>query len=41
MTASPDRLLERLSVLRGQVFVLDHMYMSLFSTCAWGWRSGC
>src|SRR5205814_28518 len=22
-------------VLRNQVFVLDHMYMSLFSTCAW------
>jgi ATP-binding cassette subfamily B protein len=28
-------LLDRLSVLRNQVFVLDHMYMSLFSTCAW------
>lgn len=27
--------LDRLSVLRDQVFVLDHMYMSLFSTCAW------
>ena len=27
--------LDRLSVLRNQVFVLDHMYMSLFSTCAW------
>src|SRR3954453_8858740 len=25
--------LDRLSVLRNQVFVLDHMYMSLFSTC--------
>ena len=30
----PDYL-DRLSVLRDQVFVLDHMYMSLFSTCAW------
>src|SRR5438132_4866082 len=27
--------LDRLSVLRHQVFVLDHMYMSVFSTCAW------
>src|SRR4051812_2166927 len=27
--------LDRLSVLRNQVFVLDHIYMSLFSTCAW------
>jgi ATP-binding cassette subfamily B protein len=27
--------LDRLSVLRDQVFVLDHMYMSLFSTCGW------
>jgi ATP-binding cassette, subfamily B, bacterial len=27
--------LDRLSVLRNQVFVLDHMYMSLFSTCGW------
>ena len=27
-------LLDRLSVLRDQVFVLDHMYMSLFSTAA-------
>ena len=25
--------LDRLAVLRNQVFVLDHMYMSLFSTC--------
>ena len=25
--------LDRLAVLRDQVFVLDHMYMSLFSTC--------
>jgi ATP-binding cassette subfamily B protein len=28
----PDYL-DRLSVLRDQVFVLDHMYMSVFSTC--------
>ncbi len=27
--------LDRLSVLRNQVFVLDHMYMSFFSTCGW------
>ena len=28
-------VLDRLAVLRDQVFVLDHMYMSLFSTCGW------
>jgi ATP-binding cassette subfamily B protein len=27
--------LDRLSVLRNQVFVLDHMYMSVFSTVGW------
>jgi ATP-binding cassette subfamily B protein len=27
--------LDRLSVLRNQVFVLDHMFMSLFTTCGW------
>jgi ATP-binding cassette subfamily B protein len=27
--------LDRLSVLRNQVFMLDHMYMSLFTTCSW------
>ena len=27
--------LDRLSVLRHQVFMLDHMYMSLFATCGW------
>lgn len=27
--------LDRLSVLRDQVFVLDHMYMSVLSTCGW------
>jgi ATP-binding cassette subfamily B protein len=27
--------LDRLSVLRNQVFVLDHMYMSVFSTLGW------
>lgn len=27
--------LDRLSVLRHQIFVLDHMYMSVFSTCGW------
>ncbi len=31
---------DRLSMLRGQVFVLDHMYMSLFSTCGWILRLG-
>ena len=30
----PDYL-DRLAMLRNQVFVLDHMYMSLFSTCSW------
>ena len=33
-------VLDRLSVLRNQVFVLDHMYMSLFSTCGWLLRLG-
>jgi ATP-binding cassette subfamily B protein len=33
-------ILDRLSVLRDQVFVLDHMYMSLFSTCGWILRLG-
>jgi ATP-binding cassette subfamily B protein len=27
--------LDLLAMLRDQVFVLDHMYMSLFSTCGW------
>ena len=35
----PDYL-NRLAVLRNQVFVLDHMYMSLFSTCGWILRLG-
>src|SRR5579871_5863696 len=30
----PDYL-DRLAVLREQVFVLDHMYMSVFSTLGW------
>jgi ATP-binding cassette subfamily B protein len=30
----PDYL-DRLSVLRDQIFVLDHMYMSVFSTAGW------
>ncbi len=30
----PDYL-DRLAILRNQVFVLDHMYMSLFTTCGW------
>lgn len=33
-------ILDRLAVLRTQVFVLDHMYMSLFSTCGWIVRLG-
>jgi ATP-binding cassette subfamily B protein len=32
--------LDRLAVLRNQVFVLDHMYMSVFSTCGWILRLG-
>src|SRR5215204_620739 len=30
----PDYL-DRLAMLRNQVFVLDHMYMSVFATCSW------
>jgi ATP-binding cassette subfamily B protein len=32
--------LDRLSVLRNQIFVLDHMYMSVFSTVGWILRLG-
>ncbi|HVE45885.1 MAG TPA: ABC transporter ATP-binding protein [Acidimicrobiales bacterium] len=35
----PDYL-DRLSVLRDHVFVLDHMYMSVFATCGWILRLG-
>jgi ATP-binding cassette, subfamily B, bacterial len=35
----PDYL-DRLSVLRHQIFVLDHMYMSVFATCGWILRLG-
>ena len=35
----PDYL-DRLAMLRNQVFVLDHMYMSLFTTCSWILRLG-
>ncbi len=35
----PDYL-DRLAMLRDQVFVLDHMYMSLFSTLGWILRLG-
>jgi ATP-binding cassette subfamily B protein len=35
----PDYL-DRLAVLREQVFVLDHMYMSVFSTLGWILRLG-
>ena len=31
---------DRLAMLRDQVFVLDHMYMSLFNTCGWILRLG-
>src|SRR5213079_610422 len=33
-------LLDRLAVLRDQVFVLDHMYMSVFTTAGWILRLG-
>jgi ATP-binding cassette subfamily B protein len=36
---SPE-FLDRLSMLRNQVFVLDHMYMSVFSTFGWILRLG-
>src|SRR5579864_8316470 len=32
--------LDRLSMLRNQVFVLDHMYVSMFTTCGWILRLG-
>jgi ATP-binding cassette subfamily B protein len=32
--------LDRLSMLRNHIFVLDHLYMSLFSTCGWVLRLG-
>src|SRR5262249_24523388 len=32
--------LDRLAMLRNQVFVLDHLYMSSFSTCSWILRLG-
>jgi ATP-binding cassette, subfamily B, bacterial len=32
--------LDRLAMLRNQVFVLDHMFMSFFSTCGWLLRLG-
>jgi ATP-binding cassette subfamily B protein len=32
--------LDRLAMLRDQVFVLDHMYMSVFSVCGWMLRLG-
>ena len=35
----PDYL-DRLSVLRNQVFMLDHMYMSVFATAGWILRLG-
>jgi ATP-binding cassette subfamily B protein len=35
----PDYL-DRLSVLRHQIFMLDHMYMSVFSTAGWILRLG-
>ena len=35
----PDYL-DRLAMLRDQVFVLDHMYMSVFAACGWVLRLG-
>jgi ATP-binding cassette subfamily B protein len=35
----PDYV-NRLSMLRNQVFVLDHLFMSLFTTCGWILRLG-
>ena len=35
----PD-FLDRLAMLRNQVFVLDHMYASFFTTCGWILRLG-
>jgi ATP-binding cassette subfamily B protein len=35
----PDYL-DRLAMLRDQVFVLDHMYLSVFATCGWILRLG-
>ena len=35
----PDYL-DRLAILRNQVFVLDHIYMALFTTCGWILRLG-
>src|SRR6185503_1125176 len=32
--------LGRLAMLRNQIFVLDHLYMSVFSTCGWILRLG-
>jgi ATP-binding cassette subfamily B protein len=32
--------LNRLAMLRNQVFVLDHIFMSIFSTCGWFLRLG-
>src|SRR5437667_3276916 len=32
--------LDRIAMLRDQVFVLDHMYMSVFATCGWLLRLG-
>ena len=39
-TAGEGIGIDRLAMLRDQVFVLDHMYMSLFSTCGWILRLG-
>ena len=37
---SGTSIVDRLSMLRDQVFVLDHMYMSVFATCGWLLRLG-
>jgi ATP-binding cassette subfamily B protein len=35
-----QQYVDRLAMLRNQVFVLDHMYWSLFTTCGWILRLG-
>src|SRR4029450_1575493 len=32
---APPDYLDRLAMLRNQIFVLDHMYMSVFATVGW------
>ena len=39
-TMNARNTLDRLAMLRDQAFVLDHLYMSLFTTCGWILRLG-